>query len=360
MATHGPASNAIGVGLIGAGFIADFHLAGLKAAGGGAPRRIAARATPASRVRAAALAQRHAIPEVDTDWRRMLEDRDVDAVIIVTPDHTHEEIAVAAAAAGKSILLQKPMAGSVDACRRILDAAARAGVDLQVSFMHRHFEEVDATRAALEAGRIGTIHTARLRNATPGPGWGDWFFDAANVGSGVVDQLGVHGIDLALQLLGPVRDVSARMETRQPRRRLDDGRLVEVGVPDNALATYGHVAGALLTHEMSMTEQGGCDRFRLELYGEHGTIWLRSELGRLAIREPRRHGDRWVLPTLEEAPAGARLHARWLAGLVGRAPRENTAQDAIRGMQVVEAIRTSASRDSGRVLVAPDEKGRLA
>lgn len=343
------AIESIGIGLIGAGFIAEYHLAGLRAAGGVVPRRVAARASPASRAKAEALAHRFSIPRVDDDWRRMLDATDIDAVVIVTPDHTHEEIAIAAVAAGKSILLQKPMAGSVAACRRIIDAAQAARVDLQVSFMHRHFEEVEATRNALDEGLIGAIHGARLRNATPGPGWGDWFFDAAQVGNGVVDQLGVHGIDLALHLLGPIRDVSARLATRMPRRRLDDGRIVDVGVPDTAFATYAHDSGTVVTHEMSMTELAGCDRFRLELYGERGTIWLRSERGRLAIRAPDRFGERWEVPPLGQAELGARHHARWLAGLAGTQACEQTALDALEGMRIVEAIAASATQDSVRV-----------
>ena len=88
------------------------------------------------------------------------------------------------------------------------------------------------------------MHSLRIRNATPGPGWSDWFFDAAHVTHGVVDQLGVHGIDLVQQLIGPIADVSARLATQLPVRRLDDGRTARVGVADTAFATYGFVGGA--------------------------------------------------------------------------------------------------------------------
>ncbi len=333
--------------LIGAGSIAAYHLDGLVAAGGAALRVIASRTGDNAR----RLAAQYGNTDWTGDWQAVLERRDVDAVIIATPDPTHEQIALAAAAAGKHILLQKPMAGDAAACRRITEAAERAGIDLQVSFMHRHFEEVQLARALLLEDAIGTVHTVRVRNATPGPNWGDWFFDAASVANGVVHQLGVHGIDLVSWLLGPIRDVSARMAIQQTTRTLQDGRTVNVGVPDTALASYSFECGALGTHEMSMIEIQGCDRFRIELYGQLGTLWLRSERGRLAMWAPHLHGDQWWQPTLADVPLGQRQHAQWLDGITGRTARARTARDAIAGMEVVEAIMRSARQASAVVRV---------
>ena len=341
------AERTLGIAVLGAGFIAGYHLAGLAAAGGASVRVLAGR----SLERAAPLAARFAIADVVTDWRKTLERDDVDAVVICTPDDLHEAMAIAAAQAGKAILLQKPMAGSVIACERIIDAANRAGVDLQVSFMHRWFPEVEQARQWLSRGVIGRVHSARIRNATPGPDWGDWFFMKSAVSNGVVDQLGVHGIDLALQLLGDIDQVSARTATLAPQRTLRDGRVVPVEVADTAFATYGFTNGAMATHEMSQIEVNGCDRFRLELYGDEGTLWLRSERGPIAAYAPKQFGDGWHCPVLQQHPLGELHHAAWLDGVAGRVPRQRTALDALRGMQVVEAIRRSNERDGVRVSV---------
>jgi predicted dehydrogenase len=331
--------------MIGAGSIAAYHLDGLAAAGGAAVRVVASRNGESARQ----LAAQYGNTDWTDEWQAVLERRDVDAVIIATPDPTHEQIALAAAGAGKHILLQKPMAEDSAACRRIAEAAERAGIDLQVSFMHRYFEETQLARTLLREDAIGTVHTVRVRNATPGPNWGDWFFDATNVANGVVHQLGVHGIDLVSWLLGPIRDVSARMAIQQNARTMQDGRTVSVRVPDTALASYGFDCGALCTHEMSMIEMQGCDRFRIELYGQLGTLWLRSERGRLAMWAPHLHGDQWWQPSLADVPLGQRHHARWLAGLTGREARAQTARDAIAGMEVVEAIARSV-REAGAVV----------
>jgi predicted dehydrogenase len=337
----------VGVAMLGAGSIAEYHLAGIAAAGGADVRVIVGSGSP----RAAALAQRFAIPHVLHDWRTALERADVDAVVIATPDDTHETIAVAAAEAGKAILLQKPMAATVASARRIVAAAQHAGVDLQVSFMHRFFEEVVQARAWLGEGLIGRVCSVRVRNATPGPDWGDWFYARERVGNGVVDQLGVHGIDLALQLVGDVQSVSARMTTLVPKRTLRDGRVVDVQTCDSAFAVYDFAGGAMGAHEMSMIEVQGCDRFRLELYGERGTMWLRTGRGALAVYAPDRFGDDWLVPALPRTPFGARQHAVWLAGVTGRGPRLATAREAVRGLEVVEAIAQSSARGGAAVPV---------
>ena len=339
-ARGGEPAGHVGVAMLGAGFIAEYHLAGLAAAGGAEVRVLVGR----SRDRTQALARRFAIPEVSTDVDAVLARTDVQAVIVATPDDTHEAMAIAVARAGKSILLQKPMAGSVEAADRIAAEAGAHGVDLQVSFMHRFFDEVVLARRLLVENTIGRVLAARIRNATPGPDWGDWFFRRASVANGVVDQIGVHGIDLVEQLLGPIRSVAAIARTALPRRRLRDGTIVDVENVDNATAIYELHDGTLVTHEMSMTEQAGTDRFRLEIYGEKGTIALRTEHGRLAFAVPDRFGADWQVPQLADSPLGQRQHEAWLAGVTDASSRLATTADALRGMRVVDALMRSSAR----------------
>lgn len=357
----GPISQTrIGVAVLGAGFIAEYHLAGLAAAGGADVRVVVGR----TRDKAEAVAKRFAVPGTSVDIEATLARADVQAVIVATPDDTHESIAVAAAQAGKAVLLQKPMAGSVAAAERIMAAAAMHGVDLQVSFMHRFFDEVVEARRWLDEGLLGRVLAARIRNATPGPDWGAWFFRKASVANGVVDQLGVHGIDLVEHLLGRVRNVSARARIASPERRLRDGTRVHVETIDNAGATYELDDGTLVTHEMSMTEVAGCDRFRMEIYGEKGTLWLRTERGRLAAWVPGRFGPECHVPVLPDTVLGQRQHAVWLAGVAGDAPRLDTAGDALQGMRVVEALMRSNERSGQAVKVAdrvvPEDLARRA
>jgi len=328
------------VGVIGAGKISEYHIGGLEAAGA----QIVSICGLENAAESAAL---HGIPHWTTDYRVLLASEDVEAVVVATPDFTHEQIAVAASKAGKAILLQKPMGRSSAECRRIIEAAQRANVLLCVSFMHRYFDEVIRTRALLAERALGNVLTVRQRNATPGPDWAAWFFRKENVGGGAVLQLGVHGIDLIRHLFGEIETVMAVTETKRKERVLVDGTVVRPDNDDTACAIYRLVTGALVVHEISLCETAGTDRFRTEVYGETGTLWLRSERGLLAIHAPGHTGqDGWVCPLLLEEPLGKRHHAHWLAMVRGEAESDDSAQAGLAANLVAEAIYRSAR--SGR------------
>jgi len=342
-------SDKVAVALIGAGFIADYHVGGLRAADGAEIAALVGRRREVAEARAAVLG----IARVETDYRVVLDDPAIDAVVIASPDNTHERIAIDALSAGKAVLLQKPMALDSTQCRAILAAAAQASVPLSVSFMHRYFPEVLWLRELLASGRLGAVHSLRLRNATPGADWADWFFRPGEVSGGVVMQLGVHGIDLCRHLFGEIGDVEARARTARPERRLADGRTVRTALEDTVAASYGLADGAIASHEMSYTERAGCDRFRLELYSDAGTVLLRTERGPAALFAPDLTGENaWVAPPLVDAPLGQAHHRHWLDVVRGLAPADGTAEAGLRSIEVAEAI-YHAARTGQRVPAAP-------
>lgn len=351
------AADRIAVAVIGAGFIADYHINGLRAAGGADIAVLVGRRAEATEAKAAALD----IGRAETDYRRVLDDAAIDAVVIATPDDTHERIAIDALEAGKRVLLQKPMALSSEQCRAILAADERAGRHLTVSFMHRYFPEVRWLRRQIEAGTLGAIHSVRLRNATPGADWNDWFFKPGNVSGGVVMQLGVHGIDLVQHLLGPIESVAADMTTARPERRLSDGRTVRTALEDNVFATYRVAGDTRVSHEMSYTELAGCDRFRLELYAEQGTVWLRTERGGAAINAPSITGMAgWSKPDLPDEPLGAAHHRHWLSIVRGEALADDTAVAGLRSVEVAETLYAAARAGTRMPVGAEGEKARCA
>jgi predicted dehydrogenase len=335
----------LGIALIGAGSIADYHLGGLSDVAEASVRVVASRTLAKARE----VAVRYGVPDATDDVTAAIRRPDVKAVVITTPDDSHEALAIEALRAGRDVLLQKPMAPTSAACRRILAVAAETGRDLQVSWMHRYFEEVDAARTLIAKGAIGQVTSVRIRNATPGPDWGDWFFRKDIVGAGVVLQLGTHGIDLIGHLFGPVMSVSARTTTRVVERPLRDGRTVTVENPDTAFAVYDIDNGPPVHHEMSSIEVAGTDRFRLEIYGTAGTLWLRTERGRLA--SARAGSPEWKKHDIADAPLGRRHHQQWINGLLGLAPKPNTGLDGLRSLLVAEAIAHSAERFGARVSV---------
>ena len=327
------------VAVLGAGFISDYHIAGLQQAGADVVA-LSGRRDALVREKAA----RYGIPHATTDHRTILARDDVDAGVVATPDFTHEEIAIAAAQAGKAILLQKPMARTSAECVRIHEAAEKAGVVLTVSVLHRYFEEVESVRELLGRAVLGPVSHVRHRNASAGADWAGWFYEKEKVGGGVVLQLGVHGIDLLRHLFGEIQAVSASIATVRRARTLADGTRITPDNEDLALATYRFASGAVATHEMSYTELAGTDRFRLEIYGERGTAWLRTERGRLAVylADDAGHGE-WATPALPAPSFQERQHRHWLAMVRGDVPVDTSARDGLAAALVAEAIYRSAA-----------------
>jgi predicted dehydrogenase len=330
------------VGMIGAGSISDYHLTGLQAAGAEVTAIFSR-----TEARACQKAAQFGIPFHTMDYRELLDRDNVEAVVIASPDFTHEEIAIAAARAGKAILLQKPMARNSAECSRIIKAAEEAGVPLYVSYMHRYFDEVVKVRELLAEGALGRVYSVRQRNATPGAAWAAWFYSKEKVGGGVVLQLGVHGIDLLRVLFGQIEAVKATTARVKKERILADGTRVEPDNEDTALALYRFETGAIASHEMAYNEVAGTDRFRLEIYGEQGTAWLRTEKGLLAVYAPGYVGRaEWFDPSIPTTPFGWRQHHHFLAMLRGEEAPDSSAHDGLAAILVAEAIyRSAASGD---------------
>ena len=153
---------------------------------------------------AAAFAQRFAVERIETDWRTVIASDDIDVVDICTPGHLHAEIAVAALAAGKHVLCEKPLANSVDEAERMTEAAELAelrGVRCMVSFSYRRTPALAYARQLVEEGRLGDIRHIRalyLQDWIVDPGFPlVWRLDATQAGSGALGDLGAHIIDLA-------------------------------------------------------------------------------------------------------------------------------------------------------------------
>lgn len=326
---------ALRVGVVGAGRISDYHLAALTRLEG--VRVAAVAATRAHRARE--VAEAFGVPEAFDDWR-LLSGR-IDAAVVATPDETHAEIARGLIDAGVAVMVQKPLAVRLDDAERLVTSAP-PGM-LSVSLMHRHLGATVRLAELLAEGALGAVMSARIRNATPGPDWSPWFFRDSGFTSGVVGQLGVHGIDLVELLLGRIRSVSAMTAIRMPQRRMADGTVVDSEVPDHALATYRLVGGALVSHEQCWAEAGGTSRFRLEIHGTDASVALTDPDGPLTLIS--RDGERRTIPPATEPVLGYRHHERWLASVRAGAD-DGTARDALRGLRVVEAIGAAAATGS--------------
>jgi predicted dehydrogenase len=223
----------------------------------------------------ATAAARYAVPEHTTDWRSVIARDDIDVVDICTPPGTHAEIAAAAAAAGKAVLCEKPLAVSYRQAAEALAAVTAAGVHHAVGFNYRRLPAVALMRRMIADGAIGEVRLWRATwlsdeftdPATPY----DWRFDRAMGGTTVAD-LGCHLIDLARWQAGGISSVCAQADTFIRERPPDGDGRTTVTVDDAASALLRFESGAMGTMEVARAAvRRPCD-FTIEANGSHGTL----------------------------------------------------------------------------------------
>jgi predicted dehydrogenase len=331
-------------------------------------------------------ADRHGWAATETDWRALVARDDVDLVDICTPGDSHAEIALAALAAGKHVLCEKPLANTVEEARAMADAAEAAygrGQLAMVGFNYRRVPATALARNMIAEGRLGTLRHLRVTYLQ------DWLVDPQFpltwrlrkelAGSGALGDLGAHVVDLAQYLAGEqLAGVSAMTETFVRERPLPVGATSglsavqsagtgQVTVDDAALFTGRFTSGALASFEATRYATGRKNALRIELNGTHGSLAFDLErLNELSYHdgtEPATHaGFRRILVTEPDHPY---LDAWWPPGhglgyehtfvhqardLVhavaeGRRPEPSFA-DGLQVQRVLAAVEESAEKNS--------------
>ncbi len=272
----------IGVGMVGHAFMGAVHSQAWRTAHHffdlpRAPRLSAL--CGRDRTRTAAAAARFGFAAVETDWRALVARDDVQVVDICTPGDTHAEIALAALAAGKHVLCEKPLANSVAEAEAMADAAALAatrGVRSMVAFNYRRVPVLALARRLVAAGRIGEVRHVRAVYLQ------DWLADETapmtwrlrrdRAGSGALGDLGAHIVDAAQFVTGDqVSGVSALSETFV-RTRPSGGGVDEVTVDDAALFLARFADGALGSFEATRYALGRKNAMRIEVNGSRGSL----------------------------------------------------------------------------------------
>ena len=139
-----------------------------------------------------------------SDYRKMLKEPDLDAIIVGTPNFTHCEAAINAFKAGKHVFCEKPMALNAREARKMVDAAKRSKKVLQIGMVWRQKAESQVAKDYIEKGHLGRIYHMRmlLRRRRSIPGLGGWFTTKSLSGGGVLIDCGVHFLDLLMWLSG--------------------------------------------------------------------------------------------------------------------------------------------------------------
>src|SRR5262245_23784502 len=253
------------VGIIGTGVMGADHARLLATAVSGAEL---AAVSDVDAGRAAAVAAGFPGVRVVSDPGELI--RDVDAVVIASSDGTHAEYVLACLAAGTPVLCEKPLAPTVDGCRRVVDAEAATGARLvTVGFMRRYDPGYLAMKDALDSGQLGApllLHCVHP-NPTAPPGLPS---------SAVITNSAVHELDLARWLLG---EEIAWVAVHAPRRAAAAGT-----TQDPQLIVLESAGGTLVDVEVFVHARYGYD-VRCELVGEQGTVTLDAPPATVLRRE---------------------------------------------------------------------------
>jgi predicted dehydrogenase len=236
----------------------------------------------------------------ESDWRKLIERKDIDLIDICTPNNLHAEIAIAAAKAGKMILCEKPLAMTGPEGLAMVEAVEKAKVPNMVWYNYRRVPAVTFAKKLIDEGKLGRIFHYRakfLQDWTisadlPQGGTGLWRLDAAAAGSGVTGDLLAHCIDTALWLNGPINTVNAMTETFVKERKHNlTGKVEKVGIDDACafLARFGN--GSLATFESTRYARGHKALYTFEINGENASIfWDLHDLHRLQYFDHRDDG----------------------------------------------------------------------
>jgi 1,5-anhydro-D-fructose reductase (1,5-anhydro-D-mannitol-forming) len=231
-------------------------------------------------------ARRHGVPRWYDRAEALIADPEVNAIYIATPPGSHEELALAVARAGKPAYVEKPMARTHAECQRMVEAFAARGLPLFVAYYRRALPRFLKVKAALDAGRIGSLSSVSYRYDRPRHhGSLPWRLVPEHAGGGLFVDLGSHALDLLDHLIGPLQDVSGDAIRASK----------EQGSAEDVVAMRFRAQGGALGVALWNFAGHACEDW-LELFGTEGRIAF-NVFGDEPIRAELRSGEeRWELP----------------------------------------------------------------
>lgn len=378
------ATKTLRIGLIGCGFMGRTHSNGYNRIANFFPdlqyRPVLQAVCARNEARAKAFAEQWGYASYETDWRKLIQREDIDAVDICTPNDTHAEIAIAAAAAGKMILCEKPLARNLEESRAMVEAIEKAKVPNTVWYNYRRIPAVTLAKQIIDSGKLGKIYHYRANflqdwtiNADlPQGGEGLWRMDAAVSGSGVLGDLLSHCIDTAIWLNGGIKDVSAMTETFVKERTHQlTGKKEPVTIDDACTFMCHFNNGSLGLFESTRYARGHKALYTFEINGANASIrWDLHDLNRLEFFDnsdsslvkgwrsihvtdgDQPYMNRWWVPGLGIGYEHSFIHqvADFLKALETGSPCSPTFQEAYETQLVCQAVQDSANSGSWKTV----------
>jgi UDP-N-acetyl-2-amino-2-deoxyglucuronate dehydrogenase len=339
----------LGCAIVGCGMIARFHARALAEVPGTHLAALVSRSTERARALADELGLRC---DCSTELSAVLARPDVDIVIITTPSGAHLEPAMAAARAGKHVVVEKPLEITTQRCDAIIRACDEAGVKLCTIFPSRFGDANRALKSAVEAGRFGRLTlgetTCKWWRSQAYYDEGGWKGTRALDGGGALMNQAIHNVDLLLWMMGPVTQICGLTATLAHER---------IEVEDTGVACLRFANGALGVIEATTSVHPGLPK-TIAVHGDRGTVVIEQDDVLRWDFVPETAEDRAVRERFAQktgASGGSSNpaaishvgHARQLADFV-RAIRTNSAplvdgREGRRAVEVIEAIYHSAT-----------------
>jgi predicted dehydrogenase len=326
--------------------------------------------------KAKAFAEQWGYASVETDWKKLIARKDIDLIDIASPNNTHAEIAMAAAAAGKMILCEKPLAMNGPQAETMVKAVEKAKVPNMVWYNYRRVPAVTLAKQLIDEGRLGRIFHYRAKflqdwtisKDLPQGGAGLWRLDVKVAGSGVTGDLLAHCIDTAMWLNGSIDKVTAMTETFiKERKHTLSGKVEKVGIDDASAFLARFSNGSMATFESTRYARGHKALYTFEINGEHASIfWDLHDLHRLQYFDHRDEGivrgwrslhitdgdhpymKHWWVPGLQIGYEHTFIHqvADFIQGVQDGKPAGPSFRDGLATDHVTDAVLKSAK--SGR------------
>ncbi len=313
------------------------------------------------------VADANGIPHVYADYHELFARPDVDAVTIAVPNMYHKDVVLAALAAGKHVLVEKPLAHTSADGEEIVRVAERSNRVVMIGFNNRFTGAAQALRQALAAGRLGEVYYGRTRwlRRQGIPGFGGWFTTKAQSGGGPLIDIGVHMLDLALYLMNYPQPVSVFGSTYAKfgphGKGAWRGWVVSDAAPSGAydvedLATgmIKFANGATLLVEASWASYiAKADDMGLELLGDVGGARLTyEETNPLTIFTELDGQQVDIIPETPHLDSHAEEMRLFVEAIINGTPPPATVQEGLTVLKIIEALYASAQQGEA-VLIKP-------
>lgn len=261
-------SEKVKVGIIGSQFQADIHAASFQIAPDEAEVVAVASPTP---LHAQNLARRYGIPRVFTDYRQMLQEKDIEMVTLATPNYLHAQMTLDSARAGKHIVCEKPLCMTLEEAEEMVAVCKAQGVLLLYAEELYFTPKYVKAKEMADQGAFGKIYLVKQSEKHFGP-HSPWFWDVERSGGGVFMDMGCHGIAFCYWILGrpPIRSIYCQMGSYVHGDKTRG--------EDNSVCILEFENGAVGLVEDSWARRGGMDD-RIEVYGSDGVTYANLHMG---------------------------------------------------------------------------------